>query len=211
MKRTAPIDWEQVHERLQTARAALDENLSPSAETMQRRLLEGAALLARRRRNGSNAGALVGLLIVRVGQTRYGLRLSDTRGVQRLAHCSPAPGAADCVFGIIAERGEVWSLLDARRLLGDGEDATGGDGFVVHLHAENRQARIRVDGLEEAMFVPVEVIRPSENAAGERHVEGYTQDGLPILRAAALLDAGGAPSGREHSPMTPLKEGSPCN
>lgn len=137
------LDWDQVKRRLEAARAALEAG--PGPERRARVYRERARVLARRRAPGPVLQGEEVLPLI-LGDQRYALELAALAEILPFQGCTPVPGAAREILGVLNARGEIRPLASLARLLGlPGEDPSAG-GYVVFLRGS--PVGLRVDGAE---------------------------------------------------------------
>ncbi len=187
MKQYATIDWEAIRRRLRTCEEALRDAASPSRDSM-RKLLEARATRLAEARCTAAAGQELLVLVFRLGSDRFAFEVADVAKVSRLGRCTPIPGAAASVRGLICRHGDVHSVFDLARLLGRQPSEWNAGLFVIHVRASGGELSLCVDELEQIRSVcAVDLMAPSGNLSTSSPVRtrGIHHDGLTILQVAA--------------------------
>ena len=192
MNQKSAIDWTQVHQRLQAGEQGLREAIHPSEEAVQRVWEERARRLANR--NGESAMVMdgVAILVFRLKTCRYGLELQYVKSATAMPCVTPVPGSAHQILGVIADHGEVRTVIEFARLLQvDGRDDPR-QGILIHLRGIGGEAFLRVDGVDEIAHVSRASLESSQESV-DRLPSGYycgvQPDGLVLLNTKAILEA----------------------
>jgi chemotaxis signal transduction protein len=130
------------------------------------------------------------VLVVGLGEERYGIELPEVAEVLPPLEVTPVPGAPALISGVIHVHGEIRPVVDLRRLLGI--EAVENDELprVILLRRQGREMGLKVDSVEKIRGV----------ASGELHLagDGYadvsghyikalTKDSLMLLSTEALF------------------------
>lgn len=167
----------------------------------QRAVLEAswrkrAEELAKPTQGSAAAGEEFPVLIVMVGEERYGLPLGFLREIQKISTITRVPGVPPFILGVINLRGEVVSVLDPAVLLdvAGGNGAVGKESRIVVAEVAGIVVGLRVEKVVRIAMVPPEAVRPRIAAAGStvtpltgivtHHGEVY-----PIVDIERMLDA----------------------
>lgn len=133
------------------------------------------------------------VLLCRIDDVTYAVRIADVEKVVRAAAVVPVPGAPDVVMGLLDLRGSPVVVLDARRRFGhESRPLVPSDRFVV-ARAAGRRIALRVDAAESIVTLDEAAVDdPRRHAVGARHVEGVVSldDGLVFVHdVARFLEA----------------------
>jgi purine-binding chemotaxis protein CheW len=166
------------------------------------RVLEARAKTLARPLDLEEAPDTVELIVMALGQERYGVDTQHVREVLVLADLAPVPGSAPFWAGIINVRGTLYPVLDLRRYLGlpDGP-ARDGPSIVVLISAGGLTIGLAADDAPEVRSVPAGAIRsPLAGASRAAHVvaQGITDDLLTVLDAGLLLEDPALVAREEH-------------
>lgn len=116
----------------------------------------------------------------------YAIDVLQVQEVLKLTEIAPVPGVPNYILGIINLRGDVVTVIDARRrmLLPDREpdDAS----RIVIIDVDNQNVGILVDSVAEVVRIPPDAVDPAPavgNDQTSRFILGVssTEDGLTIL------------------------------
>lgn len=124
------------------------------------------------------------VLLCRIDDVRYALRLQDVVEVVRAAAVVPIPGAPPVVLGLLDLRGEPVPVLDARRRFGHPMRALHPDEHFVVARAGDRPVALRVDRADTLGTLDEAALEdPRRHVVGARHVDGVValDDGLVLL------------------------------
>jgi purine-binding chemotaxis protein CheW len=186
--------WQEVHEKLARARAALEEALNPSPQRRRAVLEERARLLARQPQGAGAADEGMLLVAFRLADERFAVEARYVREVLRLGGCTPLPGAPPFVHGIVNLRGEILDVLDLRPLLGlpgnASSEPAGPAARVVVLGVDRAEMGLLVDAAEEVVRVPAADLHDppdSITGPGREYLRGVTAEAVSILDGAVLL------------------------
>jgi len=111
------IDWEAVHTRLEESQRALDRVLNTDADNLAAIYRERAARLAGRRAQAAAPATTLRILVFTLGPERYALEFADLVELLPFGNCTPVPGGAPQLLGVINFHGEIRSVVDLGRLL----------------------------------------------------------------------------------------------
>ena len=106
---------------------------------------ERTAALARRGATARAAAPSMAYLVCECGTERFGLPLSGVARVLAARPCTPVPGAAPAILGLVALSGRIVSVVGLARALGrPGADVATG-GHLVVLRAGGTPTALAVD------------------------------------------------------------------
>jgi purine-binding chemotaxis protein CheW len=134
----------------------------------------------------------VELVVMVVGQERYGVDTRHVREILGLAYLAPVPGTVAFWRGIVNVRGNLYPVLDLRRYLSlPEEDDAEGPGIVVLAAGAGLTVGILVDDVPGVRRVAAAAIRPLVLAGApdtdRESMRGVTDDLLTVLDIEALL------------------------
>lgn len=162
------------------------------AETEQARMeavwRQRAARLALRSEPAGQAQETIPVLVLAIGEERYGIDLAEVAEVLPAVEVTPVPGAPAVLSGVVNVRGEIRPVLDLRRKLGLPTAGTG-SGRVVLLRKRGREFGLRADGVEHIRRIAAGEL---QSAAGSglklSAIQGLTADLLMLLRTDELVE-----------------------
>ncbi|MFQ5878092.1 MAG: chemotaxis protein CheW [Acidobacteriota bacterium] len=150
----------------------------------------------RSERPARRAGTDERLLIFRLGGQEFGIPLDSIVEIIRHRPPTPVPGAGGAVEGILALRGRMVTVFDARRRLGLEPRAGGGGARVIVLDDRGELVGLVVDGEARVACAPRRTREPLPDSLplGRRDLyEGILQrDGgcVLLLNVGAITEVG---------------------
>ena len=130
----------------------------------------------------------VTLVVFRLDEQRYALRLEAVERFVRAVEVTPLPGAPAIVLGMIDVGGSVLPVLSLRRRFGSSEREIGvADQFLIARTAARAVALV-VDEALGVITVPSEVVTGAGRIVpGLEHVQGVVglDDGLVVIHDLA--------------------------
>lgn len=123
------------------------------------------------------------ILVVSLGNHRYGFWLSVVESVLPLVAITPLPGAPEVVLGVIVVRGATVPVVDLRRRFGLASPEPELNAQLVLAETARRRLAVlvdRVDGVEASETVETTVEAPSVPA---EYISGVVRraDGLILI------------------------------
>ncbi len=185
----AIIDWREIHQRIEAARAAVERASAPDAKEVKRILKARAQALARAAGKAEAADALELVEFVLAHET-YGLETRHVREVHVLESLTPLPCTPAFMLGIVNLRGEILSVIDIRIFFDLPRNGLSDLNKVIVLESENMLFGILADALLGVRRVPVAEIQPSVptlTGIREKYLKGVTSGHTVILDAEKLL------------------------
>jgi purine-binding chemotaxis protein CheW len=160
-----------------------------SEETVQR-ILEARARVLVEPPRAAHAAESQSVIVVALGDERYGLPLHQVREVRALRALAAVPGTPASWAGLVNLRGRLYPVLDLARYLGLPVAETRSGQRVVVAAAAGLEVALLVDAVLGVREVPAADMRPLlAELAGARGalVQGVTPDLLALLNLDALL------------------------
>ena len=164
------------------------------AAAARRVLEERARALCRPLQVEDEPGETVELVVLSLGQERYGVDVSHVVEIQPLPNLTPVPGISPVWAGLVNLRGSLCPVLDLRRYLSmqaqDGVDGGNGDGKLVLVSGAGLSVGLLVDEVPGVRRVPAAEIGPALSAApggSSEIVRGLTADLVTVLDVEAML------------------------
>ncbi len=179
-------DWGVVHERLHQSQQAFEGALTPDPQRVEAVFRERAARLAKPLVSDVCAPAAEPMFVFRLGTERYAIALRDLAEVISGPNCTPVPGSAPRLLGVINRKGEIQPVWDLASLLNTAGTTGDQPGFVLLMRRDGREIGIRIDAAEQVRVLHPEAWqRPGEYS---RYIHGITADGVMVLKTEALLE-----------------------
>jgi purine-binding chemotaxis protein CheW len=186
----ARINWQQIHERLERARAGLERGIELPAERQQQLLKARARALARARQAEPEPVLWLEVLEFRLANTRYAVETTWVREVWPLRELTPVPCTPPFVLGVINVRGRILSVLDLRRFFELPFSGLGDLNKAIILRSPTMEFAILADQVLGVRRLPLEQLQPVPSALTSIRPEygrGVTGDALLVLAADRLL------------------------
>lgn len=119
-----------------------------------------------------SATGLIGLLLFRLAEEWYSVRVGNVREIFQEYKITPIPCVPDYILGVVNIRGEIISVTDLAKLTGigqltvDPEKAT-----AIVIQNEDAITAIAVDEIGEIVDVPSDNIEPPVSTIGKAQAE----------------------------------------
>lgn len=116
----------------------------------------------------------------------YAIDVLQVQEVLKLTEIAPVPGVPDYILGIINLRGDVVTVIDARRRMLLPERAPDDASRIVIIDVDHQNVGILVDSVAEVVRIPPDAVDPAPavgNDQTSRFILGVssTEEGLTIL------------------------------
>jgi purine-binding chemotaxis protein CheW len=163
--------------------AAEGEEITPILE-------ERARALARSSDTEEASGETIRMVVLAVGEERYGVEVQDVQEIEPLDKITPIPGTPAFWTGVVNLRGSMYPVLDMERYLGLPLSEGVEDPKVALVTRAGLSVGLLVDEVPEIRQVRSNEIGPpvAEGSSSKAEVvRGVTPDMLSILDLEALL------------------------
>lgn len=111
----------------------------------------------------------------RLDEEKYGINVMQVQEVLRLTEIAPVPGSPSYVMGIVNLRGNVVTVIDARKRFGlpqkEADDAT----RIVIVEVNNQVIGMLVDSVAEVVNIQSSDIETSPNLGEDNESSKYIQ------------------------------------
>jgi len=188
-KKRAAIDWREVRQRLDAARAATERAWAPDAEETRRILKARGRVLAREPGEAQAADALEVVEFV-LAHEKYGVETSFVREIHPLTDLTPLPCTPAFVLGVVNLRGEIVSVIDIKKFFDLPEKGLTDLNKVIVLRSETMRFGILADAVPGVRRIPVAQIQPSLptlTGIREQYLKGVSSERTVVLDAEKLL------------------------
>lgn len=189
-KTAAGIDWREIHNRLEGAKAALEQKAAPSADEVKKVLKARAKVLAAEPGKQTRAGEEIEVVGFLLAYENYALESSFVREVWPLKQLSPLPGTPPFVAGIINVRGRIVSVINLKKFFDLPEKGLTDFNKVIIIRNDRLEFGLLTDAVTHVSRVSLAEIQPSlPTLAGIRreYLKGVTGGRLVVLDAAKIL------------------------
>jgi purine-binding chemotaxis protein CheW len=144
------------------------------------------------------------VIVVGIGNERYGIDLAEVAEVLPQVRATPVPGAAPVFAGVVDVHGEIRPVIDLRRFLGIETPAQGDSARTILLRRQGREMGLQVDRVEQIRWIEPEEFAGAGNTDAWntdawntdawntelfRHIKGMTKDRLMLVGTEALFAA----------------------
>jgi purine-binding chemotaxis protein CheW len=159
------------------------------SDDITRVLEERARALARSSDEDETSGETIGMVVLAVGDERYGVEVQDVQEIEPLDKITPIPGTPAFWTGVVNLRGSMYPVLDIERYLGLPLSEEVESPKVALVSRNGISVGLLVDEVPEIRAVKVSEIGPplAEGSSKAEVVRGVTPDMLSILDLEALL------------------------
>lgn len=188
-KQTTVIDWNEVHRRLEQARAALEQGFEPASEEKRKILKARAKALAQTPRD-ETVGESIEVVVFSLAHETYGIESPYVREVYPLKDLTPLPCTPPFVVGIINVRGQITSVIDLKKFFDLPEKGLTDLNKVIITRSDSMEFGILADAILGVRAIPLQDIQPSlPTLTGIRaeYLKGVTHERLVILDVEKIL------------------------
>jgi purine-binding chemotaxis protein CheW len=160
-----------------------------AAEDINPILEERAAALARSSEEDETSGETISLVVLAVGDERYGVEVQDVQEIEPLEKLTPIPGTPAFWTGVVNLRGSMYAVLDIERYLGLPASDDAENPKVALVSRGGLSVGLLVDEVAEIRKVRSSEIGPpvADGSSKAEVVRGVTPDMLSVLDLEALL------------------------
>jgi purine-binding chemotaxis protein CheW len=158
-------------------------------DDITRVLEERARALARSSDEDETSGETIGMVVLAVGEERYGVEVQDVQEIEPLDKITPIPGTPAFWTGVVNLRGSMYPVLDIERYLGLPASEGVASPKVALVTRNGMSVGLLVDEVPEIRPVKVSEIGPpvADGSSKAEVVRGVTPDMLSVLDLEALL------------------------
>jgi chemotaxis signal transduction protein len=129
------------------------------------------------------------VIVLKVGNERYGVDLADVAEVLPPLHATPVPGAPAVFSGVINIHGEILPVMDLRRFLSLDAIEDGSIARVILLCKDGRKMGLQIESVEQIRRIERrELINTGNGNTGwSWRIKASTMDLLMLLSTEALF------------------------
>lgn len=128
------------------------------------------------------------IVIFRLDEQEFGLRVDQVREIIRLAAVTPMPHTAAAVAGMINVRGKVIPVVDMGEYLGLSPAKPGLTARIIIIEADGTMVGLRVDTATDVLRVPSDSLEPADEIVGQGGLTDITGVYKLDERLVALID-----------------------
>ena len=189
-KQTTPIEWSDIHRRLEIGREAIERGFEPTPGEKKRILKDRAKSLARQPEKEEDPGKQLQVVEFLLAHERYAIETAYIREAYPLKELTPLPGTPPFVLGIINVRGQIFSLIDLKKFFELPEKGITDLNKVMIIHTDEMEFGILADDIIGVRPVPFNELQPSlPTLTGIRadYLKGVTKERIVVLDAKRIL------------------------
>ncbi|HEX3822171.1 MAG TPA: chemotaxis protein CheW [Candidatus Sulfotelmatobacter sp.] len=186
----AEFDWAGLHRRLNAARAALQQRLTPSADEKRKILRARARSLAVGKAEATSSRMLLEVVEFVLGSEHYGIESSHIREIHPLNEFTPLPCTPSFVLGLVNVRGQILSIINIKKLFDLPEKGLTDLNKVIIVHADPMELGILADAIVGVRCLAREELHPAlptQTGIREGYLKGITKDPLVVLDVEKIL------------------------
>lgn len=185
------IDWDEVKQRLETARIRIEHIWAPTADETMRVLEERARVSARETVRDEAADGGIEVLEFTLAHEIYAIESKHVREVCPLEELTPLPCIPPFVLGIVNLRGEILSIIDIKKFFDLPEKGLTDLNKVIVIESKNMVFGIVADAIGSVRRIRRTDIQPSLptlTGIREDYLQGVTAERMVVLDAGKLLN-----------------------
>jgi purine-binding chemotaxis protein CheW len=184
------IDWRLVHDRIETARLALEQDSGKTREETIGILKVRARTLSQERKEEDPDTEYIEVVEFSLAYEGYAIESSYVREVYPIKELTPVPGAPPFVAGIINVRGQILSVIDIKKFFDLPERGLTDLNKVIIIHDNAMEFGILADvvlGTRRIMLKEIQQSLPGFTGIRAQYLKGVTKDRVIILDTGKLL------------------------
>jgi purine-binding chemotaxis protein CheW len=184
------ISWDEIRERMEAVRKAVEAGSAPSEAEQKRTLRTRARQLAEETQSSAVAAELLEIVEFELAGESYGFELTRVREVCLLKELIRVPCTPPFVLGIINLRGEIRTVIDLKKFFDLPEKGITELNRILIIHAVDMQLGVLADSIRGVHAIRVDALQsPLPMLTGVRadYLRGVTAEGLAVLDAAKIL------------------------
>jgi len=184
------VDWEKLHQRLDTARTALETGLAQGIEEKRRILKDRAKVLARRAEEKTPAEKQYEVLEFLLAYERYAIETCYVREVYPLKDLTPVPCSPKFVLGVINVRGQILSVIDIKKFFDLPDKGLTDLNKVIIVNCDSMQLGVLADvilGVREIADEDIQPSLPTLTGIRAEYLLGVNKDRLVVLDVRKIL------------------------
>lgn len=190
-EKTHPLNWADIHRRLERSRQLSEQNFAPAPEKKARLLKERARLLAQAAAKPPAEGDFLAVTTFLLANERYAVELSYIRDVYALKETiTPIPCTPPFMAGIVNVRGQILPVIDLKRFFGLPQENRVDLKHIIILSSDQTELGLMADAVAGIQSVPVAAIQTSFFGPTDMrgmYVKGITLEPLIILDPVKIL------------------------
>jgi purine-binding chemotaxis protein CheW len=189
-KRPTAIDWQEVHQRLESAQITLERGLTLTPEERKRILKARTRVLAREAEKEVLDQDYLEVVEFLLAYETYGIESAYVREIYPLTEITPLPGTPLFVRGIVNIRGQILSVIDLKKFFELPEKGLSDLNKIIIVHDNNMEFGILADavlGIRKLAVGEIEAALPTLTGIRTQYMKGVTGERMVILDAVKIL------------------------
>ncbi len=186
----ASIDWQEVHQRLESAQIALERGLTLTSEETKKILKNRAKVLAREADKDLLDQDYLEVVEFLLAYETYGIESAYVREIYPLTEITPLPGTPPFVRGIVNVRGQILSIIDLKKFFELPEKGLTDLNKIIIVRDDNMEFGILADavlGIRKLPVGEIEASLPTLTGIREQYLKGVTRERMVVLDAVKIL------------------------
>lgn len=183
------IDWDDIHQRMEKAGAAIEKGYSPSPEELTKILNARADALAREP-GEATARDSIEIVEFQLATEHYGIESRYVSEAYPVRDYTPLPGTPPFVFGLVNVRGQIISVVDIKKFFDMPDRGLSDLNKVIIIRDDAMEFAILADSIVGVRVLRTDEIQPPlPTLTGIRaeFLMGVTAEGMVILDGRKLL------------------------
>ena len=183
------IDWDEVHGRVEAARAALEASLQKGSAERRQILKERAKVMARAPEQEA-AGARLEVVEFKLADETYAFEPIHVREVRPLQGLTPLPCTPPFVRGVVNVRGQILSVVDLKKFFDLPDRGLTDLNRILILHSAEMEFGVLADaiaGTRRIRLSELQLSLPTLTDVRHDYLKGVTGERTVILDAEKLL------------------------
>lgn len=184
------IDWRQAHDRIETARIALEQGPAKSREEKIDILKVRARTLSKARKEKESDTSYIEVVEFSLAYEEYAIESSYIREVYAMKELTAVPGTPPFVLGIINVRGQILSVIDIKKFFDLPEKGLADLNKIIIIHDNTMEFGILADvvlGTRCIMLSEIQQSLPGITGIRAQYLKGVTRERVVVLDAGKLL------------------------
>ena len=154
-----PVNWSEVHQRLETMQAAVERGWMPTVKEKNRILKARAIVLAQEPKNEAAAEEYLEVVEFLLAYEKYCIESSYVREIYPLKEFTPLPCTPPFVLGIVNVRGQILSVIDIKKFFDLPEKGLTDLNKVIIVHNDGMELGILADSILGVRSITIKEIQ----------------------------------------------------
>lgn len=189
-KTRSKTDWDHIRSQLSDAQQTIDKGDSFTPGEQQQILKKRAAFFADNHLSENSVSEQIEILEFQLGNESYAIESNSIREVVHLKNYSPIPGTPDYVTGLTSLRGNIYSIIDLKKLFHLPDNGLTDLNKLILIHSGELELAILADRITEMKQIHKKDIKPSgptQSVISGKYINGVTTNHLIIINVSKLL------------------------